>query len=132
MEILSFCANRCDLCPAFVENVNKFTAEAISKGWEKYLEYYCSPEKIPCVGCQATGNHPNDFCSIRECVREKGIKNCAHCKEMPCDDLSDNIDELERLENTHKRISKKDYEMYYEPYHNRELLLKLKEMESNG
>lgn len=126
MEIYSICGNRCDLCPAYKGNIDRYTAEAVSEGWEKFLEYECPPEKIACVGCKNKGNHPNDYCAIRDCAMDREMKNCALCGKMPCSHLLDNMEELDRLESTHAEIGPEEYDLYYKPYHNREVLENMK------
>ncbi len=49
--ILSKCGNRCDLCPAYHKNIDKFDKQKISDGWFKYHGLRKPADDIGCVGC---------------------------------------------------------------------------------
>src|SRR5690242_15657433 len=74
-EILSLCGNRCDLCPAYNENIRSDAdRKRISEGWLKYYGFQMPPEEIACVGCQNEGKHASPGCGVRPCAREKGVE----------------------------------------------------------
>jgi len=51
----------------------------------------CKPEDVTdCDGCKSeTGRLYSGCwkCQIRKCAIEKGIENCAHCDDFPCEEL---------------------------------------------
>ena len=62
-----------------------------AKKWEKlYNHPGLKSEDINCVGCTIeNGKHFKQctVCKIRKCATERGVKNCAHCKDYGCDTL---------------------------------------------
>lgn len=52
------------------------------KEFKKWLNFL---SRAKCSGCQAGGGNP--FCNIRKCCKNKGIRTCAECDEMPCKKL---------------------------------------------
>ena len=56
--------------------------------WRKYWghEKYTA-ENVRCDGCMADGRLADKNCGVRPCVIAKGIPNCAHCDQAPCDKL---------------------------------------------
>jgi hypothetical protein len=89
--MVAFCGIVCTDCRAFIATqrddakLKKEVAEAWSTK-EEILE----AEDISCDGCLATGRRLPEFCGIcevRRCGYEKGVENCAHCREFPCGKL---------------------------------------------
>ena len=85
-EILAYCGYRCDLCAARSED--PAVRQKLVDGWRKYFghEMYTA-ENVRCDGCLSDGRHADVNCPVRPCAIEKGIENCAHCDEFPCDKL---------------------------------------------
>lgn len=128
MELIAKCGNRCDLCPAYRENIRKYGEEQISAGWNKYLGFYLPPDKIECVGCHIEGYRPSEACVIRSCCAERGWQNCGYCAETDaCSSLLKNMEEMERLEKLAGIIPQADYDMYFRPYQNQVVLRAVKE-----
>ena len=126
-KILAFCGFRCDLCPAFIKNVDKKTDRTtIRKGWNKYFGFDVSEERITCIGCDKEGNHLDIDCLVRSCAKEKNLKNCFFCTFFEsCDSLhsrADIVDEAQKK--TKEKISKKDYFLFFRPYRGRNELKK--------
>ena len=79
-KILSFCGFRCDLCPAYMNNIDKIIDRTtIRKGWNYYFGFDVSEERITCVGCDQVGYHLDTECPVRPCAKEKQGKNCFFC-----------------------------------------------------
>lgn len=91
-DMIAYCGINCATCGAYIATKNnddgrrKKTAEQ----WSKMYNADISPEDINCVGCtseiEPVFNHCH-VCEMRKCALEKGIVNCAHCTDYPCDRL---------------------------------------------
>ena len=59
----------------------------IAQEIKKYYGQETRPEDVgDCDGCKAqTGRLFCTGCEIRICAVEKGIENCAYCKNYPCE-----------------------------------------------
>ena len=85
-KILSYCGYRCDLCPAYVKNLDKLVdRKTVSKKWKKYFGFDIPPNEILCVGCKNEGIHADKDCPIRPCIIKKKLKNCSECKINNCE-----------------------------------------------
>ena len=75
-EILTKCGYRCDLCPAYKENI-KSEDDKIqsSKGFKRIFDFDISPQNIECVGCHNEGSHADPDCPVRPCVIENKLDN---------------------------------------------------------
>jgi hypothetical protein len=85
---VGFCGMVCSDCPEYKATQKnsgterKRVAELFAK---QYVQEYKS-EDFNCDGCTNDGKRIFSFCQvckIRECGREKGIKNCAFCEKYP-------------------------------------------------
>lgn len=132
MEIIAKCGNRCDICPAYRENIAQYGAEAVSENWNRYLKFYLPADKIECAGCHAEGYRPAGDCAIRKCCVERAYDNCAACPEMICVKLKHNIDAMDELEKAQESIPEEIYAQYFAPYQNRNCLLKVKNENKTG
>ena len=51
----------------------------------------CKTEDLgDCDGCKTESGRLFSGCSkcqVRKCARERGVENCAHCDEYPCEEL---------------------------------------------
>ena len=124
-EIMGLCGYRCDLCPAYNDNIkNKNNRQKISEGWKRYFKSEVPPEKIGCVGCINEGKHTEANCSVRPCVLEKKVENCAYCDDFICEDLRGRVEYMEELlEKCANNLSEEDYRLFFQPYLNRSWLL---------
>ncbi len=92
-KMIAYCGLVCSDCPTFLATQNDDDA-----GREKTVALYSEkfgidlkPEDINCDGCLSTSGKLIGYCQnceIRKCCREKGLENCAVCKEQSCDKLS--------------------------------------------
>ncbi len=91
-EMISFCGLTCSECGAFQATQaddDKKRAE-VAELWSKQYDTDIKPEDINCYGCLSKGkvvfSHTR-VCEIRKCGMEKGVLNCAHCSDYPCESL---------------------------------------------
>jgi hypothetical protein len=124
--VLSRCGYRCDLCLAYLPNVEKnhSNQQKLSDGWFKYFGFRIEPEFILCDGCMA--DHPrliDQGCPVRPCVIEKGLNSCASCDEYVCEKLKERIvlyaDVKRRIG---QNIPEDDYFCFIHPYENKRRL----------
>jgi len=127
-EILSKCGFRCDLCPAYSENITcDEDKKAVSEGWKRLFGFEIPPEEIECVGCHNKGNHPDNGCPVRPCAVERNIENCGFCDNFECDALKTRTGFLDDyLKKRSVDISTADYERYIVPYESRERMKSIK------
>ena len=64
-------------------------AEIASISNEMYQTTLTADDVTGCGGCKGDTEQLfcNEDCKIRPCASEKGILNCAHCTDYPCDKL---------------------------------------------
>ena len=87
---IGYCGYSCYLCNAR-SNDPKIREEMI-KCWKKIFgQHGYTPENVKCVGCLNKGKHADENCKVRPCAIEKKVKNCAYCKEFPCEKISNLI-----------------------------------------
>jgi len=91
-EIISYCGLLCSDCGAYIATVaddDEKRAE-VARQWSEMYEANLSPSDINCEGCLSDGPrvfHHATVCEIRKCAKAKGVVNCGHCDEYPCDRL---------------------------------------------
>ena len=127
-EILTKCGFRCDLCPAYKENIKSEEDKIlVSKEWQRIFGFDIPPQDIECVGCNNEGKHADSNCPVRPCVIEKKLKNCAYCDDFGCDKLKSRIDFLDDfLVKKGKILSDEDYKKYVIAYEAKERLNKIR------
>lgn len=85
-KLIGCCGLDCETCDARIatihndEELRKKTAAL----WSELNGVTIRPEEIHCLGCRMEGPKTpfcDSLCSIRRCVRLKGFKTCADCKE---------------------------------------------------
>lgn len=92
--MIAFCGLNCHECDAnMATGLNDDEKrEHVAKLWSEQYNADIKPEDINCDGCQSDGdrlfNHTK-VCEIRKCGKEKGVVNCAHCEEFPCNKLEE-------------------------------------------
>lgn len=91
-KMIAFCGIVCDDCRAFIatQTNDAELKREVAKAWSTKKETL-KPEDIDCDGCLATGKRLFKFCQVcevRRCGHEKGVENCAYCREFPCAKLS--------------------------------------------
>jgi hypothetical protein len=91
-EVISHCGLLCSECGAYVATQNDDDAKRaeVAREWSKMYDAGLSPSDINCDGCVSDGPrlfHHATVCEIRKCARARGVANCAHCDDYPCDRL---------------------------------------------
>lgn len=115
-EILTRCGNRCDLCPAYRENIQPETKKReISDGWFRYFGFRIPPDQIECAGCLNKGKHPDANCPVRP---------CADCDAFGCDKLKSRMEFVETVLPKFDAIPEKDFRIFFLPYLSRERLMR--------
>ncbi|MFW9784779.1 MAG: DUF3795 domain-containing protein [Candidatus Heimdallarchaeota archaeon] len=89
-KIIAYCGITCSNCPAYIatQKNDKNALQEVSKTWSSG-EMKFSPEELLCDGCISNQRLFSwcEKCDIRNCAREKDLKNCAYCKNYPCETL---------------------------------------------
>jgi len=91
-KIIAHCGLVCSGCPAFIATAHDSDEERrkVAEEWSKAFGTELKPEDINCRGCLAQGDDIFGYCKICEirlCSLERGLKNCAHCKDYACERL---------------------------------------------
>ncbi len=128
--IVARCGFRCDQCPAFTSHTEKARIAAAA-GWSRYFKLKVKPASMHCKGCLAGVCAQNDFpskqCSIRLCVIDRKLENCAQCQEYPCAKLDRQMKGVEkRIAQLKGRIPKKEFDQFLAPYDARTTLNRLR------
>jgi hypothetical protein len=113
-EIYSRCGFRCDLCPAYYENIKSIESQrAVSKSWLKYFGFEIPPEKVYCDGCLSEKSDPvllDSKCPVRPCAVLRGLGNCSNCDDYYCSKL------MQRAEGYLSALNKFSGEIIQEEY----------------
>jgi len=132
--VLSLCGMRCDLCLAYLPNVEAHpeNRQLISDGWHKYFGFRIPPEKIQCGGCFTHGNPTLDAeCPVRPCVIEHDLENCAGCEDYVCEKLQGILINFEsKQEEFGGPIPEEDRRLFILPYENAARLAALRKLRS--
>jgi hypothetical protein len=91
-KMIAVCGIVCTDCRAFIatQTNDRKLKEKAAKAWSSKKETL-KPEDIECDGCLATRQRLFKFCEVcgvRRCGYEKGVENCAYCREFPCERLT--------------------------------------------
>ncbi|MGD9403217.1 MAG: DUF3795 domain-containing protein [bacterium] len=127
-ERLSYCGYRCDLCPAYVENLKTDEdRERVSRDWAKYYDHHEDPADVDCKGCKAGLEEGNTTCKVRPCAIERGASTCAECGDFACDVLQKQMDAIKPIAQRHAgTMPPEDFERYVAPYKSEERLRNLR------
>jgi hypothetical protein len=127
-ENLSYCGYRCDLCPAYHENLKSDEdRKRVSGDWDKYYDHHEEPENVDCKGCKAGVREGNVNCVVRPCAIEKGVPTCAECGKFACEIIQKQMDAIKPIARKHRdTMPPEDYDRYVAPYESEERLRKLK------
>jgi hypothetical protein len=87
-KMVAYCGIVCTDCRAFVatQKNDRELKEKVARAWSTETETL-KPEDIDCDGCLTSGRRLLGFCrtcEVRRCGYEKGVENCAYCREYPC------------------------------------------------
>ena len=137
-EKISFCGYRCELCPAYKDNIaSEEDQQKASDGWFKYYGFRIAPEEIYCDGCMAE-NCPNPRlidpeCEVRACALQRSLPNCAHCNDFMCEKLSKKIIDPEKIvKEAGGLIPDADFERFVKPYDSAKILVDLRKELGEG
>jgi len=126
---VSFCGYRCDLCPAYKDNIDKLTKRTtIRKAWNTFFGFDVPEDRMVCVGCGNKGAHLDAECPVRPCARAKHLKNCSFCGYFDsCESLRLRADIIDDIREKHSgQISQEEYALFFRPYEGRYELKKQK------
>ncbi len=131
---VSFCGYRCDLCPAYVKNIDKLANRTmIRNGWKAFFGFDVPEEHIMCFSCSDEGNHLDTDCPVRPCALKKHVQDCSYCSLFEsCDTLrlrADILDETKKKFDD--KISKEDFKVFFRPYEGRKELKQQKKRRLN-
>jgi hypothetical protein len=97
-EVVAYCGLTCQHCPIYLATREKDKEKRekmkvdIARICKEQYGMELSPEDITdCDGCKTAGGRLFSGCmkcEIRKCARQKGLENCAHCSEYPCEQLN--------------------------------------------
>lgn len=129
-EILSLCGFKCNLCPAYKENIKTESDRSrVDEGWKKF---HCSSgwiyEEEYCEGCYTSSEVPKksplrDYCAIRRCVLLNKIENCGKCLDYPCPRIKKFIHGVNMIaERTRRTGTKEEYDTFVRPHLNKDRL----------
>ncbi len=89
-ELMAPCGLYCGTCGVYI---------AHRDGNQKFRDimarlYGSKPEETACKGCMQGDDAPCLYgycrhCTIRDCVRSRGLYSCHQCDEWPCDMIND-------------------------------------------
>ena len=86
-ELIACCGLDCEKCDARIATVTNDEAlrEKTAALWSQLNGVEITPEMLHCTGCRMAGAKTpfcDRLCSIRSCVREKGLDTCVDCAQM--------------------------------------------------
>jgi hypothetical protein len=96
-EIIAYCGLNCSTCRIYLATREKDPKKQkeMREGVAGYIKEHFDPKThvediTDCDGCTVNGGRLYSGCQkcdVRKCAREKGVKNCAYCKEYSCEKL---------------------------------------------
>ena len=86
-QLIGCCGLDCEKCDARIATATNdhVLREKTAALWSKLNGVPITPEMIHCTGCRVAGAKTpfcDSLCSIRSCVRDKGLGTCAECPQM--------------------------------------------------
>jgi hypothetical protein len=125
--ILARCGYRCDLCPAYRENIHgPEDQQRASDGWFKYYGFRIPPEQICCDGCldeRPEAKRIDATCPIRPCVIGRHLDTCAACPHCGCKRYeSRTVTRVSVEQRTGAPVPEEDYRCFVLPYERRGFL----------
>ena len=121
-EILARCGYRCDLCPAYRENLaGEEYQRRIVAGWKQFYDADAEPADVYCDGCldlRKEARRPDTAsCGVRTCAVERGIANCANCQDYPCAKAASKPLSRANIEaRVGRALSPEEYRLFVQPY----------------
>lgn len=91
-KMIAYCGLICSDCGAFIatQTGDEKKARETAEIWSKAFNINVKLEDVWCDGCLVEGkkcSHCHE-CEIRKCARDKGVENCAHCKDYKCETIN--------------------------------------------
>ncbi len=96
-QLTAYCGLVCDTCPIYLatrqedpKEQARMRAEIARLCNQKYGTAFGAADINDCDGCRREGGRlffGCRDCHIRQCARQKGLENCAHCSEYICEAL---------------------------------------------
>jgi hypothetical protein len=136
--MVSRCGFRCDLCPAFKDNVKgPEHRQWVSDGWFKYFGFRIPPDHLCCDGCLAEDstcpNRIDTDCPVRPCAIKKGLENCARCEEYICEKLRQRlVDGTQVSAKSKQPIPPEEFNAFIRPYDNKRRLEQMRSEAGKG
>jgi hypothetical protein len=123
--IIARCGYRCDLCPAYRENIHgPEDQQRTSDGWFKYYGFRVPPEQIRCDGCRderPEARRIDTACPIRPCAIARCLNTCAQCPDRGCEHFASRTVTREWVEQRiGATVPQDDYERFILPYERRD------------
>jgi len=92
-EMIAYCGLDCLECGAYLatRDDDDDLRREVAAQWSQWYDAALDPADINCEGCTAESGLQFRHCAtceMRRCAMEKGLPNCAHCNEYPCETLS--------------------------------------------
>jgi len=92
-KMIAYCGLVCSDCPTFLatQNDDDVARQKTAAMYSEKFGFDLKPEDINCDGCITDGGILIGYCQtceIRKCCRDKGLENCAHCSDQPCEKLT--------------------------------------------
>jgi hypothetical protein len=121
------CGYRCDLCPAYRENLHGPADQLrTSDGWFKYYGFRIPPGQIGCDGCRderPEASRTDKACPVRPCAIARGFDTCACCHDYGCEHLQSRTVTRESVEARFGApVSPEDYRWFVMPFEGRKRL----------
>ena len=126
-RIIARCGYRCDLCPAYRENIHgPEDRQRASDGWFKCFGFRIPPEEICCDGCRderPEARRIDTRCPIRPCAIARGLSTCAQCPDCGCEDFeSRTVTGAWVEQRIGAPVPPEDYRWFVLPYERRDFL----------
>jgi len=107
-RLIAFCGIDCADCTAYLATQadDRAALERVAALWrEAFDTAEIGVAEITCDGCPTSAGRLSGFCSrcrIRQCGVERGIANCGHCPDYPCEQLTDFFQRMDRFFEAHE------------------------------
>ena len=90
-KMIAYCGLVCSDCPTFLatRDDDDIAREKTAALYAAKYGLHFKPEDINCDGCRTEGRLIGfcHTCAIRQCGIARGVENCAHCSDQPCEEL---------------------------------------------
>lgn len=91
-KMIARCGLICSECEAFLATKRNDPAEleALTKKWGEMFQKNITLNDVLCDGCLSDTGRLCAYCyqcGIKKCAEEKGLENCASCKDYGCETL---------------------------------------------